>query len=389
VQVTCDSEALGRAWSIANRFVKSKSLSPAPARMSVKLTATAAGITLEASDHDAGTAVRVEATAEVAEPGVAVATAATVAEILAAVPPGPVTLTGDGDSLAIAWGRSGEATVAAHPADLFPAIRGLAIPAQITLDAADLITAIRRVSAVARAEMSQSYAINGVLAEWTADTFALVALDGVRFVRQEVAARSETTSIDLPGPVIPAAALTLLGGLIGPGSGPVELGFDAHTACLAVGGLRASASLEARRFAPYRRARKFEESGRARVLGPDLARALALCRALAAKETRKVILEVRDGLLTVASPGTEKGRGRSSIPIDYDGDDLDLAYSGEFLAEGLPRSDDPITLVFHGPDAPLDYLAAGYQHRTFPMLTSPVGPGAGTASPAATQEALA
>lgn len=334
MKLICDRDALLTAFGDASGACPARS--PKPILENVKIAADDSGATLTATDLEVGIARDVHGVrCEV--PGAAVLPTARFGAILRACRDDELAIEADGPSLVVR-GLNAEWTLTTEDPGLFPDVPGFDAEACFVVAPADLKRAIRRTIFATDPE-STRYALGGVLFDLADGPGAihLVATDGRRLARQEVAVLAEGGPTAPETPVVPVKALKLIDRVLGDDDGPARLAFVGSSAVLArTDRATVYSRLVEGRFPKYRDV--FPDPGaqssipaRAGDLLGDLARASIAT----SEESRGVDLTFESGRLVLEGKASDVGRSRVESLLDYMGGPIEITFDPRYVSDFL------------------------------------------------------
>jgi DNA polymerase-3 subunit beta len=359
-----------------------------PVLSGLLLRAAPDGLTLSCFDYEVSARIRVDA--EVAEPGTALVPGRLLADITRSLPGLPVEVD-DADDLTLTCGAASFSLVTLPIAE-YPRLPELPRLAG-TVDGGALATAIGQVTPAASRDDTLPV-ITGVNVEFDGDLITLVATDRYRLAIRElgwnpagpggrstllVAARTLADAAKMMTPGVPVKIMTR--GEAQPGkrgeadpagalrAADAMIGFES-------GGRRLTTRLIAGEYVKYSSKFPGDFGSRAEMPAAPLAEAVRRV-ALVAERGSSVRLSFEPGRVTVEAGAQGQARARETVAADFSGEESAIAFSPQYLADGLagaltaaaadppgPRKEDPgrdgtpppdearIRLQFTGPTKP-------------------------------------
>jgi DNA polymerase-3 subunit beta len=344
MRFTVDRDALAEAVGWVARSLPSKPVLPVLSGM--LLHAGPGQLTLSCFDYDVSALMTTEA--EVDEPGAALVPGRLLAEIVRSLPGRPVVFEQDPEGIAITCGQAAFSLVALPP-DEYPALPELPVLAG-TVDGGALALAIGQVAPAASRDDTLPI-LTGVNVEIGAEALTLVATDRYRLAMRELGWQSaaEDTAASL---LVPARSMTDAARMMGVGAQVrIMLGADAGTDAMVgfdAGERRLTTRLIAGEFIKYRSRFPAEFGCRAEI--PAAAFTEAVKRvALVAEPGTPVRLAFAADHVTIAAGSRGQARGSETIPADYSGDEPDIAFSPQYLLDGITAASAGESATADGP----------------------------------------
>lgn len=280
-------------------------------------------------------------------------------------------LTVEDDRLTVR-GEHSEFSLPLEDAALFPVAGPIEGGRSCEVDATSLRAAIRRTHYAADTESSR-YALGGALLECDESAMALVATDGRRLARQSIAADAiNLDAVVVAPPVVPLKALKLLDKVLADTEGPVLVTWEAAGAMVRADGVEVRTRLVEGRFPRYQDVFPAEGSIRARIAmeAGRLRAATDQAAIVTSVESRTVVFRFEAGMLRLAAESAHVGSSNVELPIDHDGDSIEMSFDPRYLTEGLkPLEDDAIVTVglIDGKNAAVLLTEDGFSYVVMPM----------------------
>jgi DNA polymerase III subunit beta len=389
-----ERDALAEAVAWIARSLPSRPV--LPVLSGLLLQAAGDGLTLSCFDYEVSARISIDA--DVTEPGTVLVPGRLLAEITRSLPGHPVEVD-DKDDVTLVCGPASFSLVTL-PLGEYPRLPELPRVAG-TVDGGAFATAIGQVTPAASRDDTLPV-ITGVNVEIEGDTITLVATDRYRLAIRELGwnpARPGTSSTLL----VPAKTLADAARMMVPGV-PVRVmtrgtDGDARTATtrnggatdamigFESGGRRLTTRLIAGEYIKY--SSKFPADFGSYGDMPALPLAEAVRRvALVAERGSSVRLSFEPGKVTIEAGTKGQARARETVPADFGGDESAIAFSPQYLLDGLAAAltaasvtpaPDPKTAAPQDQDGP----AAAKEGRIRLQFTSPTKPALITGSPRA------
>jgi DNA polymerase-3 subunit beta len=356
MRFTVDRDALAEAVGWVARALPSKPVLPVLSGM--LLHAGAQQLTFSCFDYDVSALMTIEA--DVHESGAALVPGKLLAEIIRSLPGRPVHFADDPDGVAITCG-SAAFTLVSLPPDEYPALPELPVLAG-TVDGGELALAIGQVAPAASRDDTLPI-LTGVNLEIAGDTITLVATDRYRLAMRELG--WEPVTGDASSLMVPARSMTDAARMMSPGV-PVRimLGADAGTDAMVgfdAGERRLTTRLIAGEFIKYRS--RFPADFGCHAELPVAAFAEALRRvSLVAEPGTPVRLSFASDEVTIEAGSKGHARGTETVPADFGGDELQIAFSPQYLLDGVLAASATASAAASGDEGParihLDFTSA-------------------------------
>jgi DNA polymerase III subunit beta len=344
---------LSRALSLAQGVVQRKNTMPILSH--VLLDAGANGkLTLSATDLDVG--VRTERACEVTAPGSVTIPARALADMVRELPGPDVTLKRlPNQHVEVKSGRT-RAKLMALSADEFPSLPPYADASFVSLDTT-LLTDMVDKTLYAASQDETRYNLNGVLFEppglngSSADgPLTMVATDGHRLVRVE-RAFDGAAKFALKAPVIlPRKGLGELRRILGSADAggdekTIELGFKDNHAVARRGNTLLGMRLVDGQFPDYKQVIPKLADKIVRIARQDLVDSLKRVSVLAQDRMQPVKLVLGKDQLVVTCTNPDAGEISDDVPVEYAGQQIEVAFNARYLIEALQSLDDKNVLL--------------------------------------------
>ncbi|MCZ7664128.1 MAG: DNA polymerase III subunit beta [Thermoleophilia bacterium] len=347
MRIAAEKTDLVESLTIANKAVSSRS--SIQVLSGILLEAKTEGITLTATDMEIS--IRTPLRGRVEETGAVVLPARIVTDIAKNLASREVVIEqrmGENQMEV----RSGESFFMLHslsPAD-FPQLPVFPLDEGFSVEKSAFLETVDRVASSASRDETRPV-LTGVLAHVTQNTVKMVATDSYRLSVMETPI--EATVADKVQAIIPARSLTELSRIGAAGPADVIIIVPTENQVLfEVGGVWLISRLIDGQFPNYRQL--LPESFDYEVT-VDKTEFLEVVRrvGLLAQKNAPLRLRFSDNTLTVSAESQDVGKARESIPVRYEGDDLEIGFNPEFLEAGAAAVAGPtVHLKFISPLRP-------------------------------------
>jgi DNA polymerase-3 subunit beta len=252
----------------------------------------------------------------------------------------------------------------------FPDVPGFAEEKYHELTAGALREMIRRTIFAAAAE-NPRYAVTGVLWELEDGQARLVATDGRRLAVVQGAATAQGGH-DTKGqtPVVPTKAMALLERNLQDADEMVRVSLRPNEVLFKTERAMIYSRLVEGRYPAYREV--FPKKQVAKIpltVGPFYA-AIRQAAIMTDEESKKVVFQFAKKKLTVQASGSETGRSKIEMPLDYDGKAMEIKFDPRFLTDMLRvlEPDAALTLeLVDGTSPALFRDGADYSYVVMPL----------------------
>jgi len=231
--------------------------------------------------------------------------------------------------------------------DMFPSIPTVEDEAGVELPLGEFVALCSRTMFAASKDMGR-YAFNGVLLELDPEGITLVATDGRRLA---LATLPMATGVaERRSAVVPLKGLQQLQRLgAEDDKTPLQIVLRQSLVAFRTPNAEVLAQLVEGEFPDFRAVMPEDSSlpGQVSVARDELASAVSRAMITAGAESPMVRLELSEGQLAVMSRQEGLGESRSDVPVDYDGDEVEIRFNPAFISEYLKTmQEDALTLRF-------------------------------------------
>ena len=312
---------------------------PVPVLAGLLLVADEGRLSLSGFDYEVS--ARVEAEADIDEPGTVLVSGRLLADISRSLPNRPVEVSTDGVRVIVACGSS-RFTLPTLPVDEYPAL-----PQMPTVSGAvpgDLFAAAVVQVATAAGRDDTLPVLTGVRVEIEGDRITLAATDRYRFAVRELLWKPEQEGLSavalVPAKTLLDTAKSLSAGdtvsiaLAGSGKGEGLIGFEGA-------GRRTTTRLLEGEFPKFRALFPTEFNSVATIDTPAFVEAVKRVSLVAERNT-PVRLSFEQGVLTLEAGSGDDAQATERVDADLEGDDISIAFNPAYLLDGLSAIDSAV-----------------------------------------------
>jgi DNA polymerase-3 subunit beta len=346
MKVRCDRAALYEAAQLAGAAVAGRT--PKPALQCLKLSAAGKHLTLSATDLELSVRYKV-AEVEVKEGGDLVIPADRFNAILRESTDDQVDIETEGEATRIVC-KDSKFKVFGFDAREFPPLPDFPDKPGFTLKAGPLRQMITRTTFAAAKEITR-YAINGVLWEPKGGSLKLVGTDGKRLAQTR--GKLNGPAAEEKSAVCPLKAMLLLERLLTDPDADVDVKLTDNEFKLRCGPAVVGSRLVEGDYPKYDEVIPKDSDRSAEFDAAALLSAVRRAGLLVSIESKRVIVELKGGAATLRSSAPEHGEAEITVPCEYKGAALEIAFNPDYLQEGLRVLSRPkAKFEFKGPDKP-------------------------------------
>ena len=335
MKAMCQRKELLAAFGMVSGVVPARS--PKPILQNVKLVADPeSGSVLMATDLEVG--IRHRVLGVIAdEPGSVILPTQKMQEILSRSSDKEIYIETEGEKLHIR-GLYAKYQLQSEDPSLYPEVPDFGATSYHVVAASDLRRLIRRTMFATDAD-STRYALGGVLIELTGDTITMVGTDGRRLAKMEATAEAENGATTPTGsPVIPLKALKLIDRNLDDENLSVHIAIQAGSAVLIrtsdQGAIIYSRLVEGR-FPRYQDVFPTDVEVRIPLAVALLRQAVEQASILTSDESRGVDFRFAGETLTLSSQAADLGSSQVTMPIHYEGKEVDITFDPRYLTDAL------------------------------------------------------
>jgi DNA polymerase-3 subunit beta len=340
---------LSRALSMMQGIVQRKNTMPILANVLLEVTTTSDGagkLTLSATDLDVG--MRTERPCEALETGAVTVPARALSDMVRVLPGPDVTLKRLANNhVEVKSGRT-KAKLMGLSAEEYPSLPSYDDVDFATVDAAAFAHMVDKTLYAASTDETR-YNLNGVLLEPSSEEagkLVMVATDGHRLVRIENvfegAKLSKSESVILPRKGVGELRRLFDGA---EDNATLEVGFHDNHVVMRTGGTILGMRLIDGAFPDYKQVVPNLADKVVRISRGDTVESLRRVSVLASDKTQPVKLSLKKDSLTVSCSNPDAGEITDDVPVEYGGDDIDIAFNARYLLDALASLDDTNVLL--------------------------------------------
>lgn len=340
MKALCKRKDLLAAFGMVSGVVPARS--PKPILQNVKLVSDPElGTILMATDLEVGIRHKVLGV-RAYEPGSVILPTGKMQQILATSGDEDVEVETNGDRLIVRT-RTAKFDLPTEDPSLYPEVPDFGASTYHVVTASDLRKLIRRTMFATDVE-STRYALGGVLVELDAESITMVGTDGRRLAKMSAAAEAENGAASPTGsPVIPVKALKLIDRNLDDPDLAVHIAIQSGTAALirtADQGAVIYTRLVEGRFPRYQDVFPADVEVKIPLDVTLLRRAVEQASIVTSDESRGVDFKFSGDTLTLSSQAADVGNSQVTMPIHYEGKDVEITFDPRYLTDALKTIDD-------------------------------------------------
>jgi len=297
-------------------------------------TADEGRLELAATDLEVG--IRSVQGASVGKGGAITVSAKKLFEIVRELPDEPVQLEATANAYLQVRCARASFSLAGTAAEEYPTLPTLSPEKMSTVPAAVLGDMIDRTMYAASTDETR-YNLNGVYLERREESgkLRMVATDGHRLAYVDRVLGEDAGGLE-QGVILPRKGLAELKRLVDEeDADEVEIGFEGNSGIARKGGVTLVMRLIEGEFPNYHQVLPRDPSHLIVLPTEPLMHALRRVALLSAERSRAVRLELTKGQLRLSSQNPDLGEASEELDIDYDGDELAIAFNARYLTDGL------------------------------------------------------
>lgn len=349
MKIKFNRSALQEALGLVTSVVPSRT--PKPILQCLRITANEDGVQICGTDLEVGINCLV-AQAEVEVPGDVVLPADRVNAIVRESVDDVIEFEAVEATIHIR-GADSHFTIYGHDLNQFPQVPGADSESQMEISLGTLQDGID-LSLFSVARESTRYAINGILWEINDTRLTLVGTDGRRLARVVIDLDGAADqAIDGQRIIVPAKTMALLDKLGAGKDEVVQIRFVDNQIVLNCGGVVISSNLVEGNFPRYEDIIP-KGNDKKVILNTDLTLSAVRRAALLISEDSKGIkVALGKGVMVFSSRAPETGDAQVNMPIEYDGEPIEVGFNPQFLTDVLKViKDDELTIELGQSDRP-------------------------------------
>lgn len=323
-----------------------------PVLSNILLEARDGALSLSGTDLDISVSVKIDA--EVEQEGAITVPARKFAEIARELPAAPVHIEVDGMEIRIEGGKSKFKLFGLAPEE-FPSFPEVDFGESWKMKAADLHELISRVSFAVSTEESRPI-LNGVLWQLRPDSATMVATNGHRLARLKTALEGVgAPEADL---IIPPKALQQVQRLFGSDE-EVEVARSRNHLAFRSPSRQVFTRLIEGPYPNYEQVIPTDSDKAATANRDNLAAAIRRMAVVASDQTHRVRMAFSEGTLSFRVQTPDLGEAEEEMPVDYQGESLEIGFNANYLLEVLRyMPDDDVILQFKAPERAATFMPA-------------------------------
>jgi DNA polymerase-3 subunit beta len=310
-----------------------------PILQNVKIVAEKNSLDVLATDLEVSIRFRLS-NVEVAQAGAAAVSAARLLGILRESPDEQMDIETVDHKCVIRGADSNFEMLGDDPAD-FPEIPEMMKEAPIEVTRADFIDTVGR-TVFAAATESTRYALNGVNFVFSAGNIEGIATDGRRLAW--IKRKAKGAKADMGGIIVPPKALEHVTRVLTEEDESVQMKVEDNAIIFQASRALVKSVLVEGHFPPYKEVIPKDSNKKVKVKREAFLNAVRRAALLTTEEARSVRFDFRKNLVTMTSEAPEAGRAEVKLGVEYDGEDLSIAFNPNFVTDVLKvmRSDEVI-----------------------------------------------
>ena len=363
-------EHLASSLQLVQRAVATRA--SVPVLSGILVQTTPEGLALTATDQEIG--IRVKLPATVSEEG-AMVMPARLGDIVRKIPFGEITVETDAtnNTATVTWERS-RFVIHGFSADEFPPLPELGETLGYTLSKAELRRMVRRTGFAVSHDDSRPV-FTGVLLTMEEGTVRFVATDGFRLaVAEGPIAREQGQTEDEA--IVPGRALAEVARVLGEeGDGKVKVSLSDNRVFFESEGegTRVVCRLIEGQFPPYKQVIPKQFVTRITCATQGLLDACERASLIARDLGQAIKVEISGSTMVISASTPEVGNAREEVPIETQGDALEIAFNPRYLIEGLRTVEtEKLSYEFTGPLSPSCLRPFGDQEEAFTYVVLPM-----------------
>ena len=316
-----------------------------PVLSNILLEGTENAVHLSATDLDISVSLTIAA--DVSDPGAVTVPAKKVVQIARVLEDAPVKVSTEGAQVEIESGRS-KFKLFGLPEDEFPTFPEVDFSSSWTITAGNLQDLIEKTTFAVSTEESRPI-LNGVFWRITEEDSLMVATNGHRLakMKERIKATSLSSEMEL---IVPPKALNQVQKLYEPGD-QIEIGCSENHLGFRSENRRVYTRLIEGPYPNYDQVIPKDNDKEAVVNRSALEAAVRRMAVVASDQTHRVRLSFEKGGLKFRVQTPDLGEAQDELPIDYDGDSLEIGFNATYLLEILRHMpEEDVRMTFKTPE---------------------------------------
>tara|TARA_R110000851_G_scaffold187318_1_gene337101 strand:- start:12071 stop:13159 length:1089 start_codon:yes stop_codon:yes gene_type:complete len=240
------------------------------------------------------------------------------------------------DKATIKSGRS-KWTLQTLPALDFPSFSGHKNEIYASVSGDELIKSIDKCSS-AMANNDVRYYLNGLMIEVDNNKLTSVSTDGHRMIVVESECKSNSDSVFQS--IIPRKSVDNLKSVIG-NAEEVTINFSSNSVSISVEGKTMLSKLVDGKFPDYRRVIPKSTNKTVIANTSELKAAIRRASILANEKYKGIVMFISQGSAIIKASNPESEEAAEEVPISLSGDDIEIGFNGDYLANAINHLEDP------------------------------------------------
>jgi len=305
---------------------------------------------------------------DVSAPGAVTVPERILQDVISSLPEGEITLRADErNMLALSSGKSNY-TIHGLPADEYPALPTVTSEMMMAMPAPMLLELIRKVLFAASHDEAR-VVLTGCLFQCDGQRVMMVATDTHRLALRQMNLPSPNTSRFQA--ILPAHALQEVLRVLGGSDDQVTVTISDRQAQFEIGHTHILSRLIEGQFPAYERVIPQDHDKRLGINRQAFYEAIRRASIVAKAESNKIILRCQEGVLAISAETGDIGKAYEELPVQQEGDAVEIAFNAEYLQEALPvMESEVIDLALTGPLNP--GLVTGADDPDFQYVAMPM-----------------
>lgn len=327
MKIKFNRSALQEALNLVTGIVPSRT--PKPILQCLRITTEEDGVRICATDLEVGITCLVSQV-EVAEQGDVVVPADKLSSIVRESFDDVIAMEA-AESIVSIIGSDSRFSIYSHDPQQYPAVPGFDGAAELQVKLEDLQEGIEQ-TVFSAARESTRYALNGILWEISGKKLLLVATDGRRLAKAAVPLEK---SVKLPEGriIVPSKTMSLLDKIPVRDDGTVSVRFVNNQIVLACESVVISSNLVEGNFPKYEDIIPKDYVNKLTLPTSAVLSAVRRAALLANEDSKGIKLALDKGSLIFTSRAPETGDAQIDMPIDYDGEPMEIGFNPQFLID--------------------------------------------------------
>jgi DNA polymerase-3 subunit beta len=362
MKITSPTPALQNAFQVVGTVVPARPTRPILS--SVLLNATKEVLEVLATDREISIRLQVGGVT-VAEKGQAAIPHARVNSILHETTDETVTLDADEKHCQIVSSDS-EFKLPTEAPEEFPEVPSFQEEGAYTFDRADFVEMVSKTTFAAH-KGKHRYALNGVLMVVEPSKLRMVATDGRRLAIIE--RKAKNPKLPNVSVIVPTKALEQILRVLGEDDETIRVNISENQIVAQTKRATVSALLVEGHFPPYDSVIPKGSDKKLEMNREKFHSAVRRAALVTSEESSSVYLRLSKNKMVVSSAAPETGEAKVELPVEYDGEEMEIGFSPEFLTEFLRvLTDETVRMEFRdGTSAGLFRAGKDFQYVVMPV----------------------